>query len=70
MPIMTEEDVRYNQLIKTFKSEPEPGFESDSEQDFVWGQSWGCRNDVGRLRAVLMHRPGDELNIVDPGEKD
>ncbi len=69
MPIMTEEDVRYNQLIKTFKSEPEPGFESDSEQGFVWGQNWGCRNDVGRLRAVLMHRPGDELNVVDPAKK-
>ncbi|MBN35210.1 MAG: amidinotransferase [Rhodospirillaceae bacterium] len=69
MPIMTEEDVRYNLLIKTFASEPEPGFESESEQEFGWGQSWGCRNDVGRLRAVLMHRPGHELHTVDPAKK-
>jgi len=69
MPIMTEEDVRYNLLIKTFASEPEPGFESEAEQEFGWGQSWGCRNDVGRLRAVLMHRPGEELKTVDPAKK-
>ena len=69
MPIMTPEDVRYNQLIKTFASEPEPAFETSEEQESNWGQVWGCRNDVGRLRSVLMHRPGDELNIVDPDKK-
>ncbi len=69
MPVMTEEDARYNQLIKTFASEPEPAFESESEQEAGWGRRWGCRNDVGRLRAVLMHRPGDELKAVDPARK-
>ncbi len=69
MPIMTPEDVRYNQLIKTFASEPEPAFETVEEQEANWGQVWGCRNDVGRLQSVLMHRPGDELKIVDPDKK-
>lgn len=69
MPIMSPEDVRYNMMIKTFASEPEPAFEDAGEQAFVWGQHWGCRNDVGRLRAVLMHRPGDELHTVDPGKR-
>lgn len=69
MPIMSPEDVRYNMMIKTFASEPEPAFEDAGEQDAVWGQHWGCRNDVGRLRTVLMHRPGDELDTVDPAKR-
>jgi arginine deiminase len=32
----------------------------------VWGAA-GVSTEVGRLRAVLMHRPGDELsNVTDP----
>jgi N-dimethylarginine dimethylaminohydrolase len=65
MSIMTEGEYRYNMLIKTFKSEPEPGFESRAQQKLIWGRMWGCDNDVGRLRLVLMHRPGDELKMVD-----
>lgn len=65
MGIISEEDFRYHRMINIFASEPEPAFESESEQLEVWGRRWGCSNDVGRLRVVLMHRPGDELNIVD-----
>jgi N-dimethylarginine dimethylaminohydrolase len=35
----------------------------------VWGRRWGCTNDVGRLRMVLMHRPGNELKMVDPAKR-
>jgi len=66
MPIISEEEHRYNQLIKTFASVPEPAFESDEEQEANWGGRWGCTTDVGRLRVVLMHRPGAELGVVDP----
>ncbi len=69
MSVMTEGEYRYNQLIKIFKSEPEPAFESEEQQAAVWGQTWGCANDVGKLRVVLMHRPGDEVNIVDPAKR-
>ena len=31
----------------------------------VWGRDWGCDSDVGRMRVVLMHRPGDEFNVID-----
>lgn len=65
MPIMSEDEHRYNQLMKTFKSIPDPAFESDEMQELVWGRRWGCRNDVGTLRMVLVHRPGDEVNLVD-----
>ncbi|GAB4177181.1 MAG: dimethylarginine dimethylaminohydrolase family protein [Thalassobaculales bacterium] len=69
MSIMTEGEYRYNMLIKTFASAPRPEFESEVQQKAVWGRVWGCDNDVGTLRMVLMHRPGEELNIVDPAKK-
>ncbi len=55
----------YGQTIKLFGSHPEPSFESAEQQAGVWGREWGCDNDVGRLRLCLMHRPGDEMEIVD-----
>jgi N-dimethylarginine dimethylaminohydrolase len=56
----------YNQTIKLFGSHPEPAFESREQQETVWGRYWGCDNDVGQIRLCLMHRPGDEMNIIDP----
>jgi N-dimethylarginine dimethylaminohydrolase len=64
MSIISEPEYRYNMLIKTFPSRAEPAFEAESEQVEVWGRRWGCNNDVGQIRLVLMHRPGEELNIV------
>ena len=69
MSAMTEGEYRYNMLIKTFASTPEPAFETEGQQHAVWGRRWGCTNDVGKLRLVLMHRPGDELSIVDPAKR-
>ncbi len=59
----------YQSTIKLFGSQAEPPFESDEQQTAVWGQSWGCDNDVGKLRKVLMHRPGNEFNIIDPSKR-
>lgn len=69
MNAITEGEWRYNQLIKLFPSEAEPAFEDTTQQETVWGQKWGCNNDVGRLRMVMMHRPGDEVNIVDTSKR-
>jgi len=69
MSAMTEGEYRYNMLIKTFASAPSPAFETAAQQEAVWGRRWGCTNDVGRLRLVLMHRPGDELSIVDASKR-
>ena len=57
----------YNATIRLFGSYPDPAFESDQRQTSDWGRVWGCDNDVGALRLVLMHRPGDEFSIIDPG---
>jgi len=69
MSTMTEGEYRYNMLIKAFPSEPEPPFDDPGQQQGVWGRNWGCPDDVGRLRTVLMHRPGDELHVVDPAKR-
>ena len=62
---MSEHEYRENTFFKVFGSVPEPAFGSASELEDNWGRRWGCASDVGRLRAVLMHRPGDELNVVE-----
>jgi N-dimethylarginine dimethylaminohydrolase len=64
MPIMSEDEHRYNQLMKTFTSIPEPPFESREMQELVWGRQWGCSSDVGQIRVILMHRPGEEVRLV------
>ena len=33
-------------------------------QERVWGRRWGVYNDVGPIRTVLVHRPGDEIRIM------
>lgn len=62
-------DYLYQQTIKLFGVAPEPAFEAAEEQTAVWGRRWGCDNDVGQLRVVLMHRPGDEMKVVDPSKR-
>ena len=59
----------YSLTVKMFGSQPEPAFESRSEQQRNWGRAWGCDNDVGQLRTVLTHRPGDEFSVIDPSKR-
>jgi N-dimethylarginine dimethylaminohydrolase len=59
----------YNATIKLFGSHPEPPFEDPGRLEALWGRRWGCDNDVGQIRAVLMHRPGDEFNVIDPAKR-
>jgi len=39
-------------------------FEEEVEQ--YWGNNWGATTEVGKLRMVLLHRPGDEIETVKP----
>jgi N-dimethylarginine dimethylaminohydrolase len=59
----------YNQTVKMFAAGAAPEFEDPSELEKYWGRAWGIDNDVGRMRAVLVHRPGDELKVVDPKQR-
>jgi N-dimethylarginine dimethylaminohydrolase len=59
----------YNETIKMFGSQPEPSFESAEQQAYVWGQQWGCDNDIGQIRICLMHRPGPEMGLIDASKR-
>ena len=69
MSAISENEYRYNATMKLFPAAAEPAFESPEQQTALWGRKWGCDNDVGKLRMVLMHCPGDELKIVDPQKR-
>ncbi len=51
---------------------PEPLFDIDYSEELEanWGERWGAQSAVGRLRKVMVHRPGEEnihpLIIRDP----
>lgn len=64
--VKPQKDTRvYNAIIKLFGSEPDPAFEDQGRMERIWGRNWGCDSDVGQLRAVLMHRPGHEFDVID-----
>jgi N-dimethylarginine dimethylaminohydrolase len=52
-----------------FATPGDPPFEDKHELERHWGRAWGVNNDVGRIRSILMHRPGSEMNIVDPAKR-
>jgi N-dimethylarginine dimethylaminohydrolase len=58
----------YHQSL--FPPQAEPPFESGEELERVWGARWGANSEVGRLRAVLMRRPGAELERIDAARWD
>jgi len=59
----------YNETVKMFAIPGTPVFEDPDEQIATWGRAWGINNDVGRIRSILMHRPGREMDIVDPTKR-
>ena len=59
----------YQKTIQMFGSSPDPAFEDASRLQKDWGQAWGVDNDVGRIRSILVHRPGPELDMVDKAKR-
>jgi N-dimethylarginine dimethylaminohydrolase len=59
----------YNETVRMFATPGEPGFEDEHELRTYWGRAWGIDNDVGRIRSVLMHRPGAEMAVIDPTKR-
>jgi N-dimethylarginine dimethylaminohydrolase len=59
----------YNETVRMFATPGDPPFEDHAELEKYWGRVWGVDNDVGRIRSILMHRPGDEMNVVDPSKR-
>ncbi len=63
---MSTELFNYHRMSQIFGADDSARFEDDAEQVRVWGQVWGCNNDVGRLQSALVHRPGSEWEVIDP----
>lgn len=59
----------YNETIRRFAAPESPPFDDPAELEAHWGRAWGVDNDVGRLRAVLVHRPGPEMDVIDPEQR-
>jgi N-dimethylarginine dimethylaminohydrolase len=59
----------YNETVRMFAIGGDPPHEDPAELEASWGRAWGLSNDVGRIRSILMHRPGPELGIVDPSKR-
>ncbi|MEI6688625.1 MAG: arginine deiminase family protein [Thermoleophilia bacterium] len=59
----------YNETVKMFAIGGDPPHEDAAEMEATWGRVWGLSNDVGQIRTVLMHRPGVEMEIVDPSKR-
>ena len=59
----------YNETIKMFATPGDPPFEDRHELETHWGRAWGINNDVGRMRSVLVHRPGKEMDVIDPKKR-
>ena len=55
---------RYHRIMRTFASLAEPAFEHPDQQRKVWGDLWGCNSEIGQLRKILVHRPGEEITRV------
>lgn len=51
----------YHVVLERIPPKAFPVFEDEDMQKRVWGRRWGVWNDVGTLRMVLLHRPGDEI---------
>ena len=63
---MTEDAYPYpfGYAVSLCPAEPDPPFEEAGQQRLVWGAEWGAADEVGRLRSVLVRRPGDEYRLV------
>lgn len=54
----------YHAVLKRIPPQATPPFEDRDMQKRVWGRRWGLRNDVGTLRTLLLHRPGEEIDVM------
>ena len=54
----------YQSMHRNNPGKGEPALESPLLLEKVWGRRWGVNNDVGRLRVVLVSRPGQEWQMM------
>ena len=54
----------YHEVLKRISPKSHPVFEDPGMQERVWGRRWGVYDDVGPLKLVLVHRPGNEIKVM------
>lgn len=60
----------YHAVLERIPPRAVPVFEDPAMQERVWGRRWGVHNDVGTLRTILLHRPGNEILVMQPDHYD
>jgi N-dimethylarginine dimethylaminohydrolase len=60
----------YHVVLERIPPRAEPPFEDRAMQERVWGRQWGVGDDVGALRLIALHRPGNEMRTIDPDKYD
>ena len=53
-----------NSVSRLFSAEIEPSFFDAAKMEEYWGAHWGVNSEYGKLKAVYMHRPGEELTTM------
>ena len=60
----------YHSVLKRIPPKASPPFEEEDMQRRVWRRRWGVYNDVGALKLAVLHRPGEEIKILNPEKYD
>ena len=61
---LRDSSMYYHLVLERIPPKASPAFEDEEMQKRVWGRRWGIYNDVGTIKTILMHRPGDEMNVI------
>lgn len=55
---------RFEPMYQEYHPQIVTSFEAEVKE--FWGKEWKCNTEIGRLRMVMMHRPGEEIKSVTP----
>lgn len=54
----------YHKVLKLFPPSPSPAFEEPNQLVKHWGKAWGVNSEIGKLRMILLHKPGVEMKCI------
>lgn len=54
----------YHKVLELFPPTPAPAFEDPEQLKKHWGKVWGVNSEIGKLRMILLHRPGEEMKCI------
>jgi N-dimethylarginine dimethylaminohydrolase len=61
-PSLYEKMAAVGEIYTKYHPPLETRFDEDVQE--YWGRNWGVSSEVGKLRAVLLHRPGKEIRSI------